>query len=138
MPRVIDFEGAEAPACDLGTCVAALEAGGLDPLDEGSLLHAAHWLRRLGNDRDFLARLMLAELAGRHREEPAASAYGPQVIMLSPPGGETYLRANIWPLLEQGKVLPVIYKEFPLAEAAAAHRLMESSEHIGKIMLKVA
>jgi putative PIG3 family NAD(P)H quinone oxidoreductase len=48
------------------------------------------------------------------------------------------LRSRIWPLLEQGKVLPVIYKEFPLAEAAAAHRLMESSEHIGKIMLKVA
>jgi hypothetical protein len=101
MPRVIDFEGAEAPACDLGTCVAALEAGGLDPLDEGSLLLAAHWLRRLGNDRDFLAGLMLAELAGRHREEPAASAYGPQVIMLSPTGGEVYLRANIWPSREE-------------------------------------
>ena len=59
------------------------------------------------------------------------------------PGAEkarlaTELRNGIWPLLEQGKVLPVIYKEFPLAEAAAAHRLMESSEHIGKIMLKVS
>lgn len=48
------------------------------------------------------------------------------------------LRAQIWPLLEQKKMLPVIHQEFPLAEAAAAHRLMESSEHIGKIMLKVA
>jgi putative PIG3 family NAD(P)H quinone oxidoreductase len=48
------------------------------------------------------------------------------------------LRANIWPLLEQGRILPVIHKEFPLEDAAAAHRLMESSEHIGKIMLKVA
>jgi hypothetical protein len=97
MPRVIDLAGAEAPACDLGTCVAALEAGGLDPLDEDSLLHAAHWLRRLGEDREFLARLMLAELARRHREDDTSSAYGPQVIMLSPPGGEVYLRANIWP-----------------------------------------
>ncbi|MEO6269819.1 MAG: NAD(P)H-quinone oxidoreductase, partial [Lautropia sp.] len=48
------------------------------------------------------------------------------------------LRSQIWPLLEQKKMLPVIHQEFPLAEAAAAHRLMESSEHIGKIMLKVA
>lgn len=48
------------------------------------------------------------------------------------------LKANIWPLLEQKKLLPVIYREFPLADAAGAHRLMETSEHIGKIMLKVA
>jgi NADPH2:quinone reductase len=48
------------------------------------------------------------------------------------------LRSHIWPLLEQKKLAPVIYREFPLADAAAAHRLMESSEHIGKIMLKVA
>jgi putative PIG3 family NAD(P)H quinone oxidoreductase len=45
------------------------------------------------------------------------------------------LRREVWPLLEQGKVKPVIYKSFPLADAAAAHRLMESSEHIGKIVL---
>jgi NADPH2:quinone reductase len=42
-----------------------------------------------------------------------------------------------WPLLERGAVAPVIHGVFPLAEAAAAHRLMESSEHIGKIMLTV-
>ena len=47
------------------------------------------------------------------------------------------LRSHIWPLLEQKKLAPVIYREFPLADAAAAHRLMETSEHIGKIMLKV-
>jgi NADPH2:quinone reductase len=45
------------------------------------------------------------------------------------------LRANVWPLIEAGKVGPVIFKTFPLAEAAAAHRLMESSSHIGKIVL---
>ena len=39
---------------------------------------------------------------------------------------------------EQKKFAPVIYREFPLADAAGAHRLMETSEHIGKIMLKVA
>jgi NADPH:quinone reductase len=44
---------------------------------------------------------------------------------------------NVWPLIEAGKVKPMIYKTFPLAEAAAAHRLLESSEHIGKIVLTV-
>jgi NADPH:quinone reductase len=47
------------------------------------------------------------------------------------------LRRQVWPLLDQGKVRPQIYRIFPLAEAAQAHRLMESSEHIGKIVLKV-
>ena len=45
------------------------------------------------------------------------------------------LRREVWPLLEAGRVKPVIYRTFPLDEAAAAHRLMESSEHIGKIVL---
>ncbi len=48
------------------------------------------------------------------------------------------LREKVWPLLDDGKCGPVIYKTFPLAEAAAAHALMESSAHIGKIMLRVA
>jgi NADPH:quinone reductase len=47
------------------------------------------------------------------------------------------LREHVWPLLDAGKVKPRIDKVFPLAEAAAAHRLMESSAHIGKIVLKV-
>ena len=42
-----------------------------------------------------------------------------------------------WPLIEAGKIKPVIYKTFPLAQAAEAHRLMESSQHIGKIVLEV-
>ncbi|TMJ41348.1 MAG: NAD(P)H-quinone oxidoreductase, partial [Alphaproteobacteria bacterium] len=45
------------------------------------------------------------------------------------------LEAKVWPLLAQGKIRPQIYKTFPLAEAAEAHRLMESSTHVGKIML---
>ena len=47
------------------------------------------------------------------------------------------LAANVWPLIARGAVRPVIHKVFPLAEAAAAHALMESSQHIGKIMLEV-
>ncbi len=45
------------------------------------------------------------------------------------------LRAKVWPLIEAGKVKPLIHRTFPLAEAAAAHALMESSSHIGKIIL---
>ena len=45
------------------------------------------------------------------------------------------LEAKVWPLIEAGKVKPVMFKSFPLAEAAEAHRLMESSAHIGKIVL---
>jgi NADPH:quinone reductase-like Zn-dependent oxidoreductase len=40
--------------------------------------------------------------------------------------------------MEKGQCLPLIHQVFPLAEAARAHALMESSKHIGKIMLKVA
>ena len=47
------------------------------------------------------------------------------------------LRERIWPLIEAGKIKPVIYRTFPLAEAREAHRLMESSQHIGKIVLIV-
>jgi putative PIG3 family NAD(P)H quinone oxidoreductase len=47
------------------------------------------------------------------------------------------LKREVWPLLEAGRVKPVIHSTFPLTEAAAAHRLMESSQHIGKIVLTV-
>ena len=47
------------------------------------------------------------------------------------------LRRDVWPLLDAGKIGPVIYKDFPLDQASEAHRLMESSSHIGKIMLTV-
>jgi NADPH2:quinone reductase len=45
------------------------------------------------------------------------------------------LRERVWPLIEAGKIKPVIYKTFKLEEAAEAHRLMESSAHIGKLVL---
>jgi len=48
------------------------------------------------------------------------------------------LREKVWPLFESGKLRTVIHQVFPLSDAAAAHRLMESSAHIGKIMLQVA
>jgi len=45
------------------------------------------------------------------------------------------LRAKVWPVLDAGRCGPVIHATFPLAQAAEAHRLMESSAHVGKIML---
>jgi NADPH2:quinone reductase len=47
------------------------------------------------------------------------------------------LREKIWPLIEAGRIKPEIYKTFPLAQASEAHRLMETSQHIGKIVLTV-
>ena len=47
------------------------------------------------------------------------------------------LREKVWPLIEAGKIRPVIYRTFGLEQAAAAHALMESSEHVGKILLSV-
>ena len=47
------------------------------------------------------------------------------------------LQAKVWPVLAQGRCLPVIHTVFPLARASDAHKLMESSTHIGKIMLVV-
>ena len=47
------------------------------------------------------------------------------------------LEARVWPLFDQGKCKPVIFQTFPLSEASDAHRLMEKSEHIGKIVLTI-
>ena len=47
------------------------------------------------------------------------------------------LLANIWPLIEAGKFKPVIAQTFPLDQAASAHQLMESGQHIGKIILEL-
>jgi NADPH2:quinone reductase len=45
------------------------------------------------------------------------------------------LREKVWPLWSQGKLRTCTYKQFPLVQASEAHRLMESSQHIGKILL---
>jgi putative PIG3 family NAD(P)H quinone oxidoreductase len=47
------------------------------------------------------------------------------------------LRREVWPHLEAGRIRPVIHATFPLADAASAHRLMDSGDHVGKIVLEV-
>jgi putative PIG3 family NAD(P)H quinone oxidoreductase len=46
------------------------------------------------------------------------------------------LRKEVWPLMDSGTIRPIIHQTFPLEKAADAHQLMESSNHIGKILLK--
>lgn len=102
MPRVIAI--ADDANCSLAECVDALNESGFDPASEDSLDHAARWLRRLGNDRTFLGDLLIEQLAARHREDLLDSAYGPQVMMLAPPNGRFFIRANIWPSLDEHMV----------------------------------
>lgn len=47
------------------------------------------------------------------------------------------LRQHVWPLLEQGRIKPIVHATFPLEQASAAHAMMEGGEHIGKIVLTV-
>ena len=95
MPRIIEL--IDLQAATLEEAAAGITAQGFDPYDEGSLMGAALWLRRLGNNQTFLGDLLIEQLAQRHREEPSGNAYSPQVVMLVPPGGSFFIRANIWP-----------------------------------------
>ena len=67
-----------------------------------------------------------------HQRQVNAAARTPIAFKAAIAGN---LEDKIWPLLAEGRIQPVIHQTFPLAEAAAAHRLMESSAHIGTIML---
>ncbi len=91
----------DGPACDLDECVARIGERGFDPDDPDSLAHGAHWLRRLGHNRDFLGDLVLSELKGRYDAAQGGSSYGAQVVMLARPGGSFFLRANIWPSADE-------------------------------------
>jgi hypothetical protein len=95
MPRVIDCK--DTARASLAETADALRGSGFDPRDEESLEHAALWLRRLGNDESFLGDMLIESLAQRHREDVLENSYGPQVMMLVPPCGQFFIRANIWP-----------------------------------------
>ncbi|MCB2058110.1 MAG: transposase [Novosphingobium sp.] len=102
MPRVIDCK--DTARASLAETADALRGSGFDPRDEESLEHAALWLRRLGNDESFLGDMLIESLAQRHREDVLENSYGPQVMMLVPPCGQFFIRANIWPSLGEHMV----------------------------------
>ncbi len=81
------------------------------------------------------AELNLAPLMAR-RQTITGSTLRPQSVLAKARIAEDLAR-EVWPLIAAGRVAPVMFRTFPLAEAAAAHALMESSEHIGKIVLEV-
>ncbi|KAK9681845.1 hypothetical protein RND81_10G031400 [Saponaria officinalis] len=72
----------------------------------------------------FLAKRLTVQGAGLRNRSPENKA---EIIK--------EVEKNVWPAIEANKVKPVIYKSFPLSQAAEAHQLMESSQHIGKILL---
>jgi len=80
-----------------------------------------------------LATVDLRRILGR-RLTITGSALRPRTVAEKGAIAEA-LRREVWPLLDSGRVAPVLYRTFPLAEAWEAHRLMESSEHVGKIVL---
>ncbi|MFZ1742824.1 MAG: transposase [Pontixanthobacter sp.] len=94
MPPILDCK--DDAAIGLDDCVENLDRIGFDAQDETSIDYAAQCLRQLGNNPEFLADILLAELKG-HYGTDHDSAYGPQSIVLSDLRRGFFIRANIWP-----------------------------------------
>ena len=111
MPRLIT----EAPtdAIGLEELVAELDAGVFDPKDEDAFAAWGPALKRLANNRDFLADVMLAELKQRCHEQLRGNQYGAPVIMLHR-ADNYFIRANLWPaeadsVVRQSGIDPFFY-----------------------------
>lgn len=99
MPRVIDLTDDRTASLDEASD--GLAAMGVDFDDPERLDNAARWLRRLGKNRSFLGDVLIAELARHQRDDVLESSYGPQVVMLAPPNGNFFIRANLWPSTDE-------------------------------------
>ena len=98
MPVV--FENPSSESCSLPEAIESLAELGFNPRDEASCREAADWLRKLNNNRTFLADWLVDRLTGRLTAKGTTSidsGYGPQAIVLSGLKGGMFLRANIWP-----------------------------------------
>ena len=95
MARVIacDAEG----RIELGELIEALNADGFDPADEESFAAMAPLLKKLANNRDFLAELAVAELKDRCSRQSLENRYSSQVLMLHRASEKFFIRANFWP-----------------------------------------
>jgi hypothetical protein len=95
MPRVIACE--EQDSIELGDLIAALNDESFDPNDEDSFAAAGPLLRRLANNRTFLADIVVAELKDRCGRQSLENRYSSQVIMLHRASEKYFIRANFWP-----------------------------------------
>lgn len=98
MPIVI--ETSESDVIQLDDLVEHLMAEKIDTRDHDAMIAAGPMLKKLGNNKTFIADLALAELKSRKNLDSFSNSYGPQTIMLTPPERdkhEFFIRANFWP-----------------------------------------
>ena len=95
MPRIIHCPQRDAIA--LGDLIAALNDERFDPADEDSFAAAGPLLKKLANNRSFLAEIALAELKDRCSRQSSTNRYSSQVIMLHRASEKYFIRANFWP-----------------------------------------
>ena len=95
MPRLIDCPTEEA--IDLESLVDQLETQGFDPRDEEEFASWGPALKKLANNRHFLADIMIAELKQRCDDQVRDNQYSAQVIMLHTSSQRFFMRANLWP-----------------------------------------
>jgi len=94
MPRLIDCPTTEQ--CELADLIDSLESGSFDPRDEDSFASWGEALKRLANNRRFLADMMIAELKQRCDGQVKGNQYSAQVVMLHATP-RYFMRANLWP-----------------------------------------
>lgn len=102
MPRLIDAPTEES--IELGELVERLETGGFDSEDEDNFASFGADLKKLANNRNFLADLVLAELKQRCRGQVEGNQYSAQVIMLHSESKRYIIRANFWPALKDSVI----------------------------------
>ena len=102
MPRVIDCPTADR--IELAELVERLETGDFDPQDEDNFASWGVQLKRLANDRRFLADMMIAELKQRCDGQIRDNQYSAQVVMLHARSSRFMMRANFWPALKDSVV----------------------------------
>src|SRR5918998_5697944 len=95
MPRLIETEASDQ--IELDELVDMLETGAFDPEDEECFASWGPALRKLGNNRGFLAEIIVDELKQRCAGQARHNQYGPQVIMLHARSRNFLIRANFWP-----------------------------------------
>jgi hypothetical protein len=103
MPRLIPSD--EADCVELGELVEALQTQGFDPEDEDSIASFAPNLKRLSNNRRFLADIVIEELERQCSGQLATNQYGAQVILLHGASRRFLIRANFWPAAEDSVVV---------------------------------